>query len=80
VSLIVELLRCYEDDTIQHVEKSIDPVRDMGIDSFFSFSLLFFSPLPPKFISLLDIINTELLLADLQTVSRMHTDMQRKVL
>ncbi|KAJ1472082.1 GTP-binding protein YchF [Baffinella frigidus] len=46
VSVIVQLLRCFEDPGVEHVDGSVDPVRDF------------------------DMIETELLLADLQTLGK----------
>jgi len=46
VEAILQLVRCFEDDQISHVEGPIDPVRDI------------------------DLIETELLLADLESVER----------
>ncbi len=46
VSVIVHVVRCFEDDNIIHMEGSIDPVRDA------------------------ELIETELLLADLETIRR----------
>lgn len=44
VDAVAEVVRCFEDGNITHVEGSIDPLRDI------------------------DIINTELCLADMETV------------
>src|SRR6478736_5256413 len=46
VDAIVQVVRCFDDDDIQHVHKSVDPLRDI------------------------DIINTELVLADLAGVEK----------
>jgi hypothetical protein len=46
VDAIVQVVRCFDDDDIQHVAKSVDPLRDI------------------------DIINTELVLADLASVEK----------
>jgi GTP-binding protein YchF len=46
VDAIVQVVRCFDDDDIQHVHKSVDPLRDI------------------------DIINTELVLADLASVEK----------
>ncbi len=46
VDAIVQVVRCFDDDDIQHVAKSVDPLRDI------------------------DIINTELVLADLNSVEK----------
>ena len=46
VDAIAEVIRCFEDDDITHVEGSIDPLRDI------------------------EIINTELCLADMETVEK----------
>lgn len=52
VSVLLQVVRCFEDENITHVEKSVDPFRDI------------------------DIINTELILADLDSLDRMK---QKKV-
>lgn len=46
VTVILHLVRCFEDETVIHVEKTVDPARDI------------------------DIVNTELMLKDLETVSK----------
>lgn len=46
VDAVAEVVRCFEDGNITHVEGSIDPLRDI------------------------DIINTELCLADMETVEK----------
>ncbi len=46
VDAIVQVVRCFDDDDIQHVAKTVDPLRDI------------------------DIINTELVLADLNSVEK----------
>jgi len=46
VDALVHVVRCFESETIVHVEGSVDPVRDFGV------------------------VETELLLADLETVER----------
>ncbi len=46
VDAIVQVVRCFDDDDIQHVAKTVDPLRDI------------------------DIINTELVLADLASVEK----------
>jgi ribosome-binding ATPase len=51
----VQLVRCFDDDVIIHVEGGPNPIRDI------------------------DIINTELLLADLQSVEGMLAHLQKKV-
>ncbi|MDI3270526.1 MAG: redox-regulated ATPase YchF [Bacillota bacterium] len=48
VDAIVHVVRCFEDESVIHVEGSVDPVRDA------------------------DIIETELILADLETLGRQH--------
>ena len=50
---IIEVVRCFEDDNIIHVEGSVDPMRDV------------------------DIINTELIFADMETVEK-RLDKARK--
>jgi GTP-binding protein YchF len=50
---IAEVVRCFEDGNITHVEGSIDPVRDV------------------------EIINTELCLADLESVEKQQTKVQK---
>lgn len=46
VDVILHIVRCFKDDSVIHVEKTIDPIRDI------------------------DIVNTELMLKDLETVSK----------
>jgi len=55
-SAIVHVVRCFEDDTIVHVDDSVNPLRDI------------------------DVINTELVLADIQTLENriMRLDKQVK--
>ena len=50
---IVEVVRCFEDENITHVDGSVDPLRDI------------------------DTIETELLLADLQSVERRLEKLQK---
>ena len=50
---IIEVVRCFEDENIIHVEGSVDPMRDV------------------------DIINTELIFADMETVEK-RLDKARK--
>ena len=52
---IVQVVRCFEDADIIHVEQSVDPVRDI------------------------DIVNTELLLKDLETVEKRLGTMEKEV-
>lgn len=33
VDAIVQVVRCFDDDDIQHVAKSVDPLRDIGINT-----------------------------------------------
>ena len=54
VDAIVQVVRCFEDDNIIHVAKTIDPVRDM------------------------DIINLELLMADVEVVENVLRRVARK--
>jgi ribosome-binding ATPase len=54
VDAIVEVLRCFEDDDITHVDGSIDPIRDA------------------------ETIETELILADLESVERRLTGAAKK--
>ncbi|KPJ56919.1 hypothetical protein AMJ49_03305 [Parcubacteria bacterium DG_74_2] len=46
VDVILHIVRCFIDETVIHVEKTVDPIRDI------------------------DIVNTELMLKDLETISR----------
>ncbi len=52
--VILQIVRCFEDENITHVEGSIDPVRDI------------------------EIIETELLLADMESLEKRITALQRK--
>jgi len=52
--VILQIVRCFEDENITHVEGSIDPVRDI------------------------EIIETELLLADMDALEKRITTMQKK--
>ena len=54
VDAIVEVVRCFEDSEITHVEGKIDPIRDM------------------------EIINTELILADLEIVESRISKIEKK--
>lgn len=54
VDAIVEVVRCFEDGEITHVEGKIDPIRDI------------------------EIINTELILADLEIVENRITKIEKK--
>ena len=54
VDAILHVVRCFEDDDIQHVEGSVDPIRDI------------------------DTIDTELALADVETVTRSLDAAKRK--
>ncbi len=54
VDAIVEVVRCFEDSEITHVEGKIDPIRDI------------------------EIINTELILADLEIVENRITKIEKK--
>lgn len=56
VDAIVHVVRCFENNSIVHVENSVDPLRDI------------------------DIINIELALADLETVTNRISKIERKVL
>ena len=51
---ICEVVRCFEDDNITHVEGSVDPIRDI------------------------EIINMELMIADLETVENRISKVERK--
>src|SRR5574344_2125114 len=51
---IIEVLRCFEDENITHVEGSVDPIRDM------------------------DIIETELMIADLESLEKRFDQAQKK--
>ncbi len=53
VDAVLHVVRCFEDSDIQHVEQSVDPIRDI------------------------DTIDTELALADLETVSSVLDKQQR---
>ncbi len=53
---IVQVVRCFEDESITHVSGSIDPIRDM------------------------EIINLELLLADMETVQNVLKRVEKKAL
>lgn len=35
VDAIVHVVRCFEDDDIVHVDGSVDPVRDMEVNTFY---------------------------------------------
>jgi len=52
--VILQIVRCFEDENITHVEGSIDPVRDI------------------------EIIETELLLADMEALEKRITSLQKK--
>jgi GTP-binding protein YchF len=52
--VILQIVRCFEDENIIHVEGSIDPVRDI------------------------EIIETELILADMETLERRITNLEKK--
>ena len=52
--VILQIVRCFEDDNITHVEGSIDPVRDI------------------------EIIETELLLADIEALEKRVANLERK--
>ena len=54
VNAIVQVVRCFSDETVTHVEKSVDPKRDI------------------------EIINTELMLKDLETVGRRLEKVQKE--
>lgn len=53
VDAIVQVVRCFEDSTIEHVMNSVDPVRDI------------------------EIVNTELVLADLESVEKRKLKAQK---
>ena len=53
--VILQIVRCFEDENITHVEGSVDPVRDI------------------------EIIESELILADMQTLEKRIETLQRKV-
>lgn len=55
VDAIVHVVRCFEDENITHVEKDIDPIRDI------------------------DIIETELLLADLEALKKKVQTLEKRV-
>jgi ribosome-binding ATPase len=55
VSCILHLVRCFEDVNIQHVEGSVDPLRDI------------------------DLIETELMLADIQVLERRKSTLSTRV-
>jgi GTP-binding protein YchF len=52
--VILQIIRCFEDENITHVEGSIDPIRDI------------------------EIIETELLLADMETLEKRITTLTKK--
>ena len=52
--VILQIVRCFEDENITHVEGSIDPIRDI------------------------EIIETELLLADIDTIEKRISNLERK--
>jgi len=52
--VILQIVRCFDDENITHVEGSVDPVRDI------------------------EIIETELLLADIETVEKRIANLQKK--
>jgi len=54
VDLICHVLRCFADSNIEHVEKSLDPLRDY------------------------EIIQSELILADLQQIEKRKQKLQKK--
>lgn len=54
VDAIVQVLRCFEDEDVTHVEGSVDPLRDM------------------------EIIETELVLADLESVEKRMVGLEKK--
>ncbi|MCM1370420.1 MAG: redox-regulated ATPase YchF [Clostridium sp.] len=56
VDAIVEVVRCFDDSNIIHVENSVDPIRDV------------------------DIINTELLLADLEVIDNRINKIGKKAI
>ena len=53
-SAIVHVVRCFEDDSVVHVDGSVDPLRDI------------------------DVINTELVLADIQTLENRVTRLDKQ--
>src|SRR6267143_2260281 len=55
VDAIVQVVRCFEDSNIHHVNATIDPVRDI------------------------EVINTELVLADLASLQKKHDRLQKEV-
>lgn len=55
VSVLIHVIRCYEDDDVIHVESSVDPVRD------------------------LEVIETELLLSDLQSMEKRGANLKKKI-
>jgi len=55
VDAIVQVVRCFEDSNIHHVNATIDPVRDI------------------------EVINTELVLADLASLQKRHDRLQKEV-
>jgi ribosome-binding ATPase len=55
VDAIVQVIRCFEDSNVHHVNATIDPVRDI------------------------EVINTELVLADLASLQKRHDRLQKEV-
>ena len=55
VDAIIHVVRCFDDDNITHVEKSISPIRDI------------------------EIINTELLLRDIETINKRISKIEKNV-
>ena len=55
VDAIVQVVRCFEDSDVHHVNASIDPIRDI------------------------EVINTELVLADLASLQKRHDRLQKEV-
>ena len=55
VDAIIHVVRCFDDENITHVEKSISPIRDI------------------------EIINTELLLRDIETISKRIAKIEKNV-
>jgi ribosome-binding ATPase len=55
VDAIVQVLRCFENGDITHVEGSVDPIRDM------------------------EIIETELVLADMESVEKRFTGLEKRI-
>jgi len=55
VDAIIQVLRCFENDDITHVEKTVDPLRDR------------------------DIIETELLLSDLEVLEKRHVAVLKRI-